>query len=280
MTRPLPPETCATLLPHLEAWFDRELDDPRLASEIERHLGDCADCRADVDAMRQLREGLRAIPRTTATAPLYESIESTLTPPAYRARRQERVYRLLNHPALSLGAAAVAVVILAAVWNLQSREAARARSAAAPETPATAVSEAIVAAPLIEDHVTLLQNEDGSVLLTHDADELRQWFAARLPFEPPVPAWPWARQVGGRVCKIKGQRVARIEFEAEHKTFTLFIQDVGGHLPEAGGSSGATASVMEHEGYRTATWRADGFSYVLVARLAAEPVFEYLAQAD
>jgi anti-sigma factor RsiW len=176
--------------------------------------------------------------------------------------------RVMNHPALALTAAILAGLLIGTGWQVYANY--RATSALWPTQ--------VAAAPVLDEHISLVLSDDGSSLQTGDPKALEDWFRARLDFSPPVPSWPWAELVGGRLSLIGGERVARMEYAAGERQFTLFVQFVGS---EVYGSlrhcdSGQRAIVTQQRGYKAAYWSREGFSYVLVAHQTADPVFQHL----
>lgn len=269
MSRETMNERCKPFASMLDAWFDGELDGTADARRLADHLDMCPDCRADLETMRLIHQGVRRIPRQAAPAALREAVRSQLIPVGARTPRQERMVRLMNRPGPALAVAAVSLILIGIVgavyWNY--------RSTSSLWPPIAAQT------PPVDDHISLVQSDAGSSLRTADPMELEAWFANRLIFAPPVPTWPWANLEGGRVCYIKGHRVARIQYAADTRTFSLFVQYVGQKPPPAGSSecnSGKTASIVERQGYKAAYWSKDGFSYILVAHQSADPVFYHL----
>lgn len=269
MSREKMNERCRPYAARLDAWFDGELEGTPQARELADHLESCADCRADLEAMRLIHQGVRKIPRPAASPRLRESVRSRLIPAEARNPRQEGMVRVMNRPAPALAVAAVSLMLIGMVgmiyWNYRS---------GAGFWPAISAQT-----PPGEDHISLVQSDGGAFLHTDDPMELESWFAERLIFPPPVPNWPWAHLEGGRICFIKGHRVARIQYAADTRTFSLFVQYVGATPPPGNSgecTSGKTASIIERQGYKAASWSKDGFSYVLVAHRSADPVFYYL----
>lgn len=266
MTRETMNPLCERYAPLLDAWFDGELEGGPARDELADHLEGCPDCRADLEAMRLIRQGVRKIPRPAASASLREAVRSRLIPVETRRPRQERMVRLMNRPVPALAVAAVSLLLIGVVGGLYLNY----RSSSSLWPPIAAQT------PPVDDHISLVQKDGGSFLRTDEPAELEAWFAERLIFPPPVPSWPWASLEGGRICFIKGNRVARIQYAAEKRTFSLFVQFVGNRKYGNGASecnSGKTASITEKEGYKAAYWSKDGFSYVLVAHRSADPVF-------
>ncbi len=261
--------SCQRFAPLLDAYFDGELAEPSLLAGFSSHLDACASCRADLEAMQLLREGVRSIPRPAAMPGLRESVRSRLLPFHDRRPRQERMMRAINRPIPALAVAALSILLVGTVGRLYSNY--RSTSNLWPRVQ--------TAIPLVEDHISLVQRDGGSSMPSKDPSALEAWFGEQMIFPPPVPTWPWANLEGGRICFINGHRVARIQYTADGRTFSLFVQYIGKDKPQNAPShcdSGGTASIAEMQGYKAAYWDKDGFSYVLVAHESADPVFYHL----
>lgn len=261
-----PSSRCEPFVPLLDPYFDGELSGGEALDGLLKHLEGCEDCRLDLEARRKLREGVRSIPRPAALPALRESVRSRLIPMDARRPVQERMVRLMNRPVPALAVVAVSLLMIGTVGAVYSNYRSTSRL-----WPGASVVE-----PLVADHISLVQRDGGLSTPTRDPLELEAWFAERLLFSPPVPTWPWANLEGGRICFINGHRVARIQYSADGRHFSLFVQYVGKEQPQSVPkkcNSGSTATFAEKQGYKAAYWNKDGFSYVLVAHQSADPVF-------
>lgn len=270
MSRPTPHPDCDRWAPLLEAYVDGEVGDPAEAAALAEHLEDCTACRAEHDALISLSRGLAALGGSSAPDSLREAVRSRLFPQGYQATHYEQLVRVMNHPALALGAAILAGVLIGTAWQLYANH--RAEAALRSARPVAAV-------PALDEHISLVQSDEGSSLQTRDPAALETWLRERLDFSPPVPAWSWAELAGGRVCVVGGRRVARIQYRVAGREFTLFVQPAGpndAHVSSSHCNSGRRAAISQQRGYKAAFWSREGFDYVLVAHQTAESVFENL----
>jgi Putative zinc-finger len=85
-----------------------------VAAQVEAHLAACADCRRELDALKQVRQALDAVPPATAEVDL---------PRLYRAaaQQQERRLRRWRRAAFALAGVAAAVVLFAVLPSLEMR---------------------------------------------------------------------------------------------------------------------------------------------------------------
>lgn len=265
--KPLPPpQGCEDFASLLEARFDGELEDPAAVSALEAHLEECPACRDDLEGLSALREGLQGMPRAQASVELRDAVRDRMAPTSQGTERQEWLVRVLNRPVRALAVAAVMLVMVGGVWlTFRSYR----------PGPLFGTST-VVRTPSVEEHITLVENDDGAFLETRDASELQAWLSGQLNFLPPVPSWSWAQLSGGRVCKIRGRQVARLQYDVEGRPFTLFVQHHGAGYGSSTYYNGETAALSSQRDFKTAYWCADGFSYVLVAEAATESVFENL----
>lgn len=104
---------CSHIRAHLPQWLYGDLP-PDATAQVAAHLAVCAGCRSEVEALKQVRQALDAIPVVTAEVDL---------PRLYRtvAQAQERRFRRWRRMALTLGGLAAAVVLFAVLPSLEVR---------------------------------------------------------------------------------------------------------------------------------------------------------------
>src|SRR3712207_6409614 len=66
---------CREIENELPLYFDGVLD-PRQQESVERHLSKCPLCRQKLSELREVREGLRRLPRATVPSALVESLRA------------------------------------------------------------------------------------------------------------------------------------------------------------------------------------------------------------
>lgn len=101
---------CDRVIEELSAYLDGELNAAEMA-EVRAHLDGCAQCRADLDSLRQAAEGVKALPRATAPADLRDKVMARLEEEPARERSHWRHWR-------TWWGAAAAVVIGVAIMFL------------------------------------------------------------------------------------------------------------------------------------------------------------------
>ena len=163
------------------------------AFALARHLEVCAACARRFAAERRMEAGLRAavLPPAEADPALWARLAAGLTAPARRRRF------------VPLAIAAAAVLVLAAYWLT--------RRAPAPHSLAAALAA-------MHDHVldgTELPQADLS-----DPDAVATFFRERVPFTVALPGGVDVR--GGRVCAVRGQKLALVFARDAGREVSLF----------------------------------------------------------
>jgi anti-sigma factor (TIGR02949 family) len=231
----------------LDAYADSELALAE-AARVNRHLQDCAACRAELAAVRTLRRALREhIPRERAPAPLRARILAGLP----GAESAPGWGRMLGGNAgawvqLGLSALTAGAVALAAVLWLQH-----------PPARDPLVQE------LVASHVRSLLSGHPLDVASTDQHTVKPWFNGRLDYAPPVvdlapQGFPLA---GGRVDYVGQRRVAVLTYQVRRHPIDLYV------IP---GTDGARAPATRAEaGYALARWQAGGMTYWAITDAAA-----------
>lgn len=231
---------CAEQL-RVQAYFDDELE-ALAASDVERHLEHCPQCRALLDELLALRARLRALPRQEAPAALRARIESALpaSPTRPRPRGTPRAWRL---PAFWLGA----------LGGL---------GAAAAAAVAVLLLSPLLAAPLLDEvvaaHVRSLLPEHLTDVVSTDRHTVKPWFSGHADVSPVVADFSAQgyQLLGGRADYFDRQRVATLVYRHGAHLINVFSWAAGRQaLPHS-----ATRS-----GYHLACWRDGGLQYCAVS---------------
>lgn len=150
---------CTQTRARLSAYFDAELEEPQAAA-VDLHLASCAECRAELAALRELSEDLRATfgqvlqeapERTAPSAPLELVGFSTSTRPRHsdsRACSSGAPWGRLAVAALALLAASLAWRSFAARGSSGEREARVSALSAAEQRLATAAERTLASSRL------------------------------------------------------------------------------------------------------------------------------------
>lgn len=205
----------------LFAYFDDELTGPdrvRVEQSAER-LPERLAC------LYELRQGLRAI-APTPPVDLEAQLKATLS----RERQAGWMKNLLK--------AAVMIVLLgggAFGWHsLQT----------SPDVLA-----------MVEDHLETMP--PNGTLLSNDRSQLETWLGPRVGFTFQAPSWSWAAPISGRLCWIRGRKVARLRYrllEAKEE-FSVFVFPGGGEK---------TCRELSLEGCRAYHYSRGPVDYVVV----------------
>jgi anti-sigma factor RsiW len=178
----------------VHAYFDGELDATDSAS-VQRHLGECAACRALLADLERTRASLRSVPRVPSPPSLRARIHTLLdAQPAVAApRARERAWHSRNFwmgafAGLGASAAAVVLVVLLVVrWT---------------------------SAPLVDGlfaaHMHSLVGDHLIAVASGAPHAVKPWFAGRADVAPTVTDFSAQGFVlaGGRVDDVDGRRSA------------------------------------------------------------------------
>jgi anti-sigma factor RsiW len=246
---------CAEAL-RVQAYFDGEVDAVS-ALEVERHAEHCAECRALLEHLTDVRARLRrdvefasAPPRLRASiarALDEETAASTrehpapgeraLAPPAHRPRRswRPRPLWLAGMGGLGTALAAALALFLIAPW------------AASP-----ALDE------LVSAHVRSLMPQHLTDVLSTDRHTVKPWFAGHADVSPVVVdfADQGYRLLGGRADYFEHQRVAAVVYQH------------GAHLINVFAWAGAGRALPQYttrSGYHIACWKLGNLQYCAIS---------------
>lgn len=231
----------------LHALADGQLD-PQEATALTSHLATCTTCRDELESIKVLGAEIRAqLPIHTAPDYLRQRIESARP----KGRRKQR-WHFRFRPLVGIAAAGWLLAVVAVLfigWQHYSEK----------HFPAPA---------FVEDHVNYLRNRELAQVSVSDAASLERWFSERVDFHPSVPRLANATLLGGRVCKVAGERVVLAFWQHRSDTVTVFARKDSNALDfssmqeiQAGGRKLRATSA---EGYNLLLWRENGLLYVLV----------------
>jgi anti-sigma factor RsiW len=223
--------------------------------ELRRHLDTCAVCRARVDALIRLKQ---AVASGATIHPVPHGLRE-------RVNQMGEASRGPKHRAAWLaGAAAIAagllIVVLFSTWSTRRYE---------PEVDQ--LREAMIA-----DHIHYLGVPEPAAIVSGDPRKLSAALAPELGFGFQLPALRNTKLLGGRLCRLRGQRAALTIYEHGDRRVSLFLLD----------SSTVRASVPRESGcsalgrYEVCLVEANQIWYALVAEryLASELAPDLRAQ--
>jgi anti-sigma factor RsiW len=220
---------CKTALTLLEPYLDKELDRAD-ARELETHVDGCADCRAALTKLDELRLALRdATLRYPAPQPLLDRIKAATAAAAsgqsgHTAWHAASVWRIAAACVLAFGAGGVSVHL----WNsAQDATAARAQ----------------ISRDLFASHWRALAAASPVDVVSSDRHTVKPWFAGKIADSPLVQ--DFAEQgfalVGGRLDYIGSERVPVLVYRHGAHLIDVFV------VPP--NDLAATGKSMQMQGY-------------------------------
>ena len=231
----------------LEAYFDNEVGPPHLG-EVERHLQQCAACRAALAELTELRAALRThAPYHRAPHDLAGTLRATLPAveptPAMSAPSRASVGRY--------AALAMALVLAAAAGAWLAHPDAR-----------SMLEDELVAA-----HARSLLSARATDVASSDRHTVKPWFSGKLDFSPAV--YDLAAQgfplTGARIDYVGRRPVAVLVYRRHQHAVNLFV------WPMASGEAPAKAA---RQGYNLLHWTRAGLAYWAVSDLNAAELAE------
>jgi anti-sigma factor (TIGR02949 family) len=236
---------CAENL-RVQAYFDGEVD-TAAATDIERHLATCEQCRLLLQDLQQVRTLLRdKVAKTAIPAQLRERIMESLDaesrtvvrlsdrkPPSPRVSRPFWI-GVFSGVGGSAVAAAVTLLILAPLLNHS------------------------LTAELVADHTHSLMSSHLIDVVSTDQHTVKPWFAGRADVSPEVAnfAQQGYRLLGGRVDEL-----------AHHKAAVMVYQH-GPHYINVFSWASDSAAVPQdttRNGYHLAFWKVGNLAYCAVS---------------
>jgi anti-sigma factor RsiW len=220
---------CKTAMALLEPYLDRELDRAD-ARELEAHVDGCADCRAALTRLDELRLALRDTAlRYPAPQPLRDRIKGEASAAASgqsgrTAWRATPVWRIAAACILAFGAGGVSVHL----WN---------------SAQIATNAHAQIRRDLFAGHWRALAAASPVDVVSSDRHTVKPWFAGKVADSPLVQ--DFAEQgfplVGGRVDYVGAQRVAVLVYRHGQHVIDVFV------LPQ--GDPAVTGKPTQMQGY-------------------------------
>jgi anti-sigma factor RsiW len=183
--------------PHVEL-LSAYLDGVLPAEEreaVDAHLAVCDTCRRRLQTLRALRHAIARLPsRDEPPGAVRAHVDALRFTHRARWRR----------PVLwgSLVAAAALIAVATAV-----------RVLAPPPRMAHELADEFVI-----DHLKSVPDARPAEVVSNDPRQVRGFFAGHVAFSPVAPALPGTRLVGGRVCRIAGERGQLLFYRTEAQT--------------------------------------------------------------
>ncbi len=227
----------------LDAFLDGELGESD-RTDLRDHIAGCAECRAEIAKLEQLREGIRqSAPVYCAPAVLRSQIRAAL--------RREGA----TAPAVARGpgwlAFAASILIAVAVgsggtWLISG------------ERQQNAISDEV-----IDSHLRSLLANHLTDVASSDKHTVKPWFAGRTELSPP--GVDLASQgfplIGGRLDLIDGKPVPALVYRAGAHVINVFV------LPAQHGN---LAELVTRRGYTLRHWTSGDLGYWAVSDASAD----------
>lgn len=217
---------CTSARPLLEAYLDNELARPE-ARELEAHVDGCADCRAALTRLDELRRALReAAPRYSAPDALRERIAAAAAHAATGEREGFARRPRRQSPGFGWRVAAACVLAFGA-GALAMREW---RPSDASETAAASLTH-----DLFASHWRALAAASPVDVVSTDRHTVKPWFAGKVAQAPVVQ--DFAEQgftlVGGRIDYAGAERVPVLVYRHGQHLVDVFVLPRGGSVQPA-----------------------------------------------
>lgn len=220
---------------------------------LEAHLVECADCRAEHDALRDVVDTVRG------SKPLYRPPASLLQDSRLLVTKHQATQGKRARLRAGLLAAAAVLLAVAAVAGLPWWQPQRFTSFAAD---------------------THIRYAEGKLLLEvqgEPAERVSAWLQTRLPFALQLPDYPAEAGeqksytlVGARTIKYAGDEAAYLAYLMDQRPISLLVTASARAMPSGGEtfrSGGLLFHFSSEKGRKLITWRDRGLSYALVSEL-------------
>jgi len=241
---------CSRVLNYVHGFVDRELD-PVAASEIERHLEECASCRQAYARQTSLQAAVRRhAVYHAAPASLAGRIRANVLG---TGTRQMSASGGSRRQWLQLGAAVAATAVMTWAITLQIERAAK---------------DDRVVDEVIASHARAVLTNHLVDVASSDQHTVKPWLSSRLDFSPPVAdladaGFPLA---GGRLDYLAGRPVGALVFRHRQHVINLFV------WPDANARTAAPAQSASKQGYNVWYWAQAGMTFWAISDLGAADV--------
>jgi anti-sigma factor RsiW len=242
----------------LDGYVDSELDVVTTLL-LERHLKECANCRALCHRYEQFTRGVQAhVPRFEAPAGLEVKIRTKLglgagsaTKPASSAFADWRRW--------AVAASLIGVLVLTGTLLMLLKR------RAGPE---------ILAEQVVSSHIRSLMANHLSDVVSTDQHTVKPWFSGKLDFAPVVKdlspeGFPLT---GGRLDYLDDRSVAALVYKRHQHTINLFIWPSG--------SSNSSPQPLSIKGFNIVHWTQGHMTYWAISDLNAVELSEFARDVE
>jgi anti-sigma factor RsiW len=234
----------------IDAYVDGELDLVNSLA-VERHVQDCANCRA----IYKNRTAIRAAVRVGS---LYFA-----APPNLDRRIQTLVRRANNIYVIPPGVRRLSIAAALIVGLLLTMALARGMFNPAADDPITQ--------EVIASHVRSLMANHLADVASSDQHTVKPWFNGKLNFSPVVvdPTSQGYPLVGGRLDYLDNRSVAALVYHRQQHVINVFI------WPSADAGDGTTTT-STRQGYHLFHWNQAGMTYWAISDLNTGEMQEFV----
>jgi anti-sigma factor (TIGR02949 family) len=240
---------CNEISQLLGAYLDGELEET-LRPEVEKHLGDCPDCRKEADAIADFSSLVRTtMPTYKAPSKLKAKIRTSLRK---ESAPESNWFFWFRRPLIYAAAILVLGFVLASVLRTF-----------APNKDQELIAQAITnhARSLMVDHLVDVASSDQHIV--------RPWFTGKLDYSPPVAdlAPEGYTLVGGRIDMLDKRPVAAIVYRHGNQVINMFIWPAE--------SRKINFEVRSDRGYNFCGWNQAGLNYFCISAGTADEIEKF-----
>jgi anti-sigma factor RsiW len=255
---------CEDMRMYLSAYLDDELEVAE-SLRLERHLGECRECRQVQEAQLALRSALRDPDLYfQPSADFANRIASAVRQQAKKEARQHSSgfewnwfdwFRMGSLQWISAGAVLV-IMVTAATWLILNKT----RSS----------HEQLIASNVLTAHIRSLQAGHLVDVPSSDRHTVKPWFQGKLDFAPPVPDLSelgWVL-IGGRLDYVDGRPVAAVIYQRRMHNINVFVWPHHGTADDK-------IQEEDAQGYQILHWNGADMTYWVVSDLNKDELMDF-----
>ena len=246
-----------------DAYVDGEFGD-RERAEIEAHLQECEDCRADVQSKVRFKTQFKEV-CGNEKAP--EALRERICEGLERVEREHRQGGAGTRPLVRyavMGAPLAAAVALVFVFTSDVM------------TVEPASSEQL---PAVENTVEWHSGDFPIEVTGPKGPEVARWFRGKVDFPVRLPAFQneRVRLVGGRIAHVNDRRAAYALYDVDGARLSVMIfhgDDLKVPRDKIRNVGGRDVAVLNSKGYEVAVLQDSGITYTMTSDLPEEELLE------
>ena len=247
--------TCESAYEFVDAYLDQELE-LTAAIEFEKHLAECARCRAALEQYQELHRAVQAqVPRFKTPATLESRIRAQTHSSEPPQMRRVRIAPPSWWRSWALAAAAIIIVVLGAIFIVRNTSDRKSE---------------LLADEVVSSHIRSLMASHLSDVISSDQHTVKPWFTGKLDFAPVVKDLsPRGFQlIGGRLDYLADRPVAALVYRHRKHIINLFL------WPSA--VTDTPSRAIRIRGFNLVSWTQSHMTYWAVSDLAAGELDEFV----